>query len=167
MRFVLSSVIAFCLLGAFSCSAKPCAWGLRNQAAHEQEEKAAKAQALVWESYEKAVRQAKKDKKYVGLFFTGSDWCMWCTKMSQQLDASPEFEQYVRNNLHIVEVDLPRHKEQNQELKDLNLKLKQKYGINGVPMFVVIDADGKEYTRFGYEHGGGCVYVQKLQDALK
>lgn len=167
MRLVLNSVMALCLLGMVSCFAKPCAWGLRSQAAREQEESTTRLQAFEWESYEKAIRQSKKDKKPIGLFFTGSDWCIWCTKMGQQFEASSEFNQYVRDHVHMVEVDLPRNKEQTQELKDLNLKLKQKYGINGVPTLVLIDADGKEYVRFGYDNGGCSVYVQKMQDALR
>ncbi len=58
---------------------------------------AAKLAELKWtESYEQAAQQSKTESKPIVLFFTGSDWCVWCTRLekevfdTQELSTHPE-----------------------------------------------------------------------------
>src|SRR5260221_13878642 len=81
----------------------------------------------------KAQAKAKAEKKLVMLDFTGSDWCGWCIKLHKEVFSKPEFEEYAKKNLVLVEVDFPRGKQQTEELKKANQKLQQKYGIEGYP----------------------------------
>ena len=37
------------------------------------------------EDYDKALAQAKAEKKHVVLDFTGSDWCGWCIKLDKEV----------------------------------------------------------------------------------
>src|SRR3954467_7606267 len=74
----------------------------------------------------KAQAKAKAEKKLIMLDFTGSDWCGWCIKLHKEVFSKPEFEEYAKKNLVLVEVDFPRGKEQTEEQKKANQKLQQK-----------------------------------------
>ncbi|BAE80945.1 thioredoxin/thiol-disulfide isomerase [Chlamydia felis Fe/C-56] len=164
-RWLQGSLIALCLLLTLPCCAA-------KKRSHYQKDfgklkiQEVKASGVLWESYANAVEQSKKDKKYIGLFFTGSDWCIWCIKMQDQILNTPEFQQYAKDNLHMVELDFPQSNSQPEDVKQQNQALKSKYGVNGFPTLVFIDANGNEKVRMGFEYGGGDNYVKKIQAAL-
>src|SRR5256885_17104543 len=75
----------------------------------------------------KAQEQAKAEKKLVMLDFTGSDWCGWCIKLHKEVFSQPEFSDYAKKNLVLVEVDFPRSKPQSEAQKKANQALQAKY----------------------------------------
>jgi len=92
---------------------------------------------------------AKKEKKLVFMDFTGSDWCGWCMKLKQEVFSTPEFNNYARTNLVLVEVDLPRFKPMSPETLARNTKLQEQYRAEGFPTIVVLDTAGRELWRLG------------------
>ena len=42
-------------------------------------------------NYASAASQAKRNNKYIFLFFTGSDWCGWCKKFDTEILSTKEF----------------------------------------------------------------------------
>ena len=61
---------------------------------------------LTWlTSVPDAQAQAKKESKLVLLDFTGSDWCSWCKKLDAEVFSQPQFADYAKKNLVLVEVD--------------------------------------------------------------
>lgn len=121
------------------------------------------AQAVWHDDFTKAHALAKQEKKLVLLNFTGSDWCGWCKKMKADVLLKKEFLEYAAKNVVLVDVDFPESKEQTASIKKTNQTLKQKYGANGYPTFVLIDADGKELGRHvGYSQGGPAKFIAKL-----
>ena len=116
---------------------------------------------------DKALDQAKADKKLVLLDFTGSDWCSWCIKMDKEVFSQKEFKDYAAKNLVLVEVDFPQKKELVPVTKVQNDKLKAKHEVNGFPTFVVLDGEGNELAKWpGYQAGGPSALIAKL-NALK
>jgi thioredoxin-related protein len=101
------------------------------------------------EDYAKAVEKAKTDKKLVLLDFTGSDWCGWCIKLDKEVFSKSDFKNYAKENLVLVELDFPNAKPQTKKVKDQNKELAKKFGVQGYPTIVVLDADGKEVARWG------------------
>src|SRR5213594_730237 len=90
------------------------------------------AEELQWlTDLPKAQAKAKEEKKLVLMDFTGSDWCGFCIKLNKEVFSKPEFQEYAKKNLVLVEVDFPTKKELSAELKKANAALKQKYGVNG------------------------------------
>src|SRR6266700_6711884 len=86
------------------------------------------AEELQWlTDLPKAQAQAKKENKLVMLDFTGSDWCGWCIKLNKEVFSKPEFAEYAKKSLVLVEVDFPRAKEQSETLKKANQNLQKKY----------------------------------------
>lgn len=115
---------------------------------------------------EKAIEQAKKENKAVLVNFTGSDWCIWCKRLSAEVFQQKEFEEYAKKSLVLVMLDFPKDIEQTQETKEYNNKLAQKYGIQGFPTILLIDGQGKLVAQTGYQPGGAAKYVEHLKSYL-
>jgi protein disulfide-isomerase len=122
-----------------------------------------------WEtSYKAALDQAAKQDKLVLLDFTGSDWCGWCIKLRKDTFSKPEFQKFAEEKLVLVELDFPRAKEQNPDLKKQNQELAEKFGIEGFPTLVLLDPKGTEVTRnVGYLAGGPEGFTKWVESARK
>lgn len=116
----------------------------------------------------KAQAKAKAEKKMVLMDFTGSDWCPPCKALHKNILTSAEFVQFARANLVLVELDFPRSKPQSDTLKKANESLSQKYGIEGYPTVIVLDAEGKQLSKeVGYDGMTAKDYVAKLEKLKK
>jgi protein disulfide-isomerase len=112
----------------------------------------------------KALAQAKAEKKMVLMDFTGSDWCGWCKKFDKEALSTDKFADYAKSHLELVVVDFPRHTPISDDLKAANKALGAKYGVDGYPTFVVLNADGKEIGRqVGYAEGGPEAFIAELE----
>ncbi len=118
------------------------------------------------DDYDKALAQAKTEKKMVLLDFTGSDWCGWCIKLDKEVFSKPDFKTYAKANLVLVEVDFPQGKRQTRKLKEQNEKLQAEHGVKGYPTIIVLDAEGKKVGQLGYMEGGPKAFIAEL-DKLK
>ncbi len=122
---------------------------------------------LNWNSnLEKAIQQAKKENKAVLVNFTGSDWCIWCKRLSSEVFQQKEFEEYAKSSLVLVMLDFPRSIEQTQEIKAYNNMLAQKYGIQGFPTILIINSKGELVAKTGYQQGGASNYVKHIKSYL-
>jgi thioredoxin-related protein len=116
----------------------------------------------------KAQAQAKNENKLVLMDFTGSDWCEWCQKLDKDTFSQPQFADYARTNLVLVQLDYPMHKEQSDELKDANAALAKKYNIQGYPTLIALKPDGTVvWTQVGYLEGGPQALIDQLDTAKK
>jgi protein disulfide-isomerase len=118
--------------------------------------------------YKKAQQEAKAGNKLLLLDFTGSDWCGWCKKFDREVLSQPQFKDYARDNLVIVELDFPRAKPQTPELRKQNRELAQQYEMVGFPTIVVLSADGQKLWRYdGYFPDGPAAFIAQLQKLRK
>jgi thioredoxin-related protein len=118
--------------------------------------------------YKQAQQQAKANNKFLLLDFTGSDWCGWCKKFDREVLLKPEFKDFARDNLVVVELDFPRGKPQTLELKKQNRELAEQYEIVGFPTIVVLSADGQKLWRYdGYFPDGPAAFIAQLQKLRK
>jgi len=115
----------------------------------------------------KAQAKAKTENKLVMLDFTGSDWCGWCIRLHKEVFSTPEFAEYAKKNLVLVEVDFPRKKELSAELKKANAALQSKYQIKGYPTLIVLDGAGKKVGELGYVKGGPKAWIAEFEKATK
>lgn len=129
----------------------------------------ASAEESGWLSdYKKAQQEAKATNKFLLLDFTGSDWCGWCIKFDREVLSQPQFKDYARDNLVVVELDFPRAKAQTPELKKQNLDLARQYEVMGFPTIVVLNADGQKLWQYdGYFPDGPAAFVAQLQKLPK
>jgi thioredoxin-related protein len=118
------------------------------------------------EDFEAAKKEAAAFKQPIFAFFTGSDWCGWCMKLRSEVIDTKEFEKFAADNLILLEVDFPRGKKQSSSVKKQNAGLASTYAVRGYPTVYLLDADGKELGKTGYQEGGGAAYVKHLKELL-
>jgi thiol:disulfide interchange protein len=105
----------------------------------------ARAVPVVWlTNYDAAVAQSKKAGLPMLLDFTGSDWCPGCILLEKQVFSTDEFTSYAANHYILMTVDFPSDDtKQDTATRKQNQMLLDKYGVQGFPTILVIDANGK------------------------
>jgi protein disulfide-isomerase len=122
---------------------------------------------LNWEeNLETALQKANAENKAVLVNFTGSDWCVWCKRLSAEVFSKSEFEDYAEDNLILVKIDFPQNIEQSAETKLYNNQLAQKFGIQGYPTILLFNSTGNLVLTTGYQPGGPVSYVEHLKNSL-
>lgn len=94
---------------------------------------------------EAAVALAKKENKAVLVEFTGSDWCPPCIMMRKNVFSKKEFVEKASKDYVLVEIDVPK---KDKELAARNQIVAEKYKIDGFPTVVLLNKNGKEFSRF-------------------
>lgn len=99
-----------------------------------------------WETnVETAVKLAKEQDKAVMLEFTGSDWCPPCIMMAKKVFSKEEFVKKASEKYILVHLDFPKG---DKELAEKNKPYAEEYEIEGYPTVILLDSEGKEFTRF-------------------
>ena len=109
-------------------------------------------------------------------FFTGSDWCGWCHKLTNDVLDKPEFIEWAKKNVVLLELDYPRRKQLSPELQQQNNELQQVFKVQGFPtvwlFFLETDEKSKKKNinplgSLGYPQGAeqGKEQVKFLNDA--
>lgn len=111
-----------------------------------------------------ALTQAKREKKTVMFYFTGSDWCSWCMKLNNEVFAQPEFETFARTNLVLVKIDFPKRTAQPEALKKANREIATKLQVGGFPALFFFNPDGKHIGRAGYQPGGAAAFIRTVNN---
>ena len=118
--------------------------------------------------YKKAQQEATATHKFLLLDFTGSDWCGWCRKFDKEILSQPQFKDYARENLVLVEVDFPRAKPQSVELRKQNQELAKQYEVLGFPTIVVLNGNGQKIWQYdGYFPDGPDAFIAELEKLRK
>ena len=129
---------------------------------------AAASNVYKWETdMDVAKKRAKEEKKPMLLDFTGSDWCGWCMKLKKEVFDTPEFQQYAKEKLVLVEVDFPHAKQLPKEEKEQNEKLAKEYNVGGFPTIILLNSKGTKVAETGYQEGGPEKYIEHLKSLLK
>jgi protein disulfide-isomerase len=106
-------------------------------------------------NYDEALSKAKEQDRVLLVQFHGSDWCPPCIKMSKEVLAKDAFKALADESLVLLDVDFPRKTPLSDEQRAHNEQLAQKYGLQGVPMVLLIDAEGNVLDRMvGFPRGG-------------
>jgi len=123
---------------------------------------------LDWQTdYKAALKQSSTEGRPVLLDFTGSDWCIWCHRLHNEVFDQPEFREFAKQSLILVQLDFPQHKKLPKALVKQNFSLQAQFHIEGYPTIVLVDSTGKELGRLGYMEGGAKTFVRSLQHLLK
>lgn len=109
-------------------------------------------------NYDQAVAEAKQSIHpiFVDVY---ADWCVWCHKLDQEAYVNPKFVQFMKNF-----VTLKLNSEDNGE----GSRLAEKYGIDGLPSMLVLDASGNLLNKLsGYMQANEIIQeVQRVQSLL-
>lgn len=142
---ILSSALAFSSLCA--APAQPAAEAAAGQAAE-----AASGAQFTGAQYEAALEKAKAEKKPLLIYFTGSDWCPFCIYFDRDVLSRDDFKKYAEKNCVMVVCDFPR-KKLPKELALKNEELAKKFGIEGFPTMVLMNAQNGKTELAGYRRG--------------
>ena len=136
-------------------------------AAQEEKKKEEAHGDAVWiADFDKAVEQAKKDKKDLLVDFTGSDWCTWCIKLHKEVFDHAAFTDEAAKSYVFCALDFPNGDEAKAKVPnaDRNKELMEKYGIQGFPSILLMTTEGEVFARTGYQAGGPEKYVAHLAE---
>jgi protein disulfide-isomerase len=160
-RTLLLTVIVTML--ATGCSIKPVKGGLFKPGSNNAETSSAE-----WlDSFEEAMQMSASSGKPVLANFTGSDWCVWCQRLDEEVFAHPKFADWASENVVLLKLDYPvRLGRQSEKLKSQNAELKDRYGVDSYPTVLLIDASGNELGRTGYVKGGPDEWIPAVQSIL-
>jgi thioredoxin-related protein len=124
----------------------------------------AKAETQWVADFDKAVEQAKKEKKDLLVDFTGSDWCGWCIKLHDEVFSHDDFLAAAKKDYVLVALDFPHGDEAKAKVPNQarNEELAKTHQIQGFPTVLLMTADGDVYGRTGYQEGGSAKYVEHL-----
>ncbi|MBE7540433.1 MAG: thioredoxin family protein [Opitutaceae bacterium] len=118
---------------------------------------------LRWtESFPEAINLAKETDRKVFMFFTGSDWCVWCKRLEAEVLSTPQFARFAPERFVLLKVDFPKSTQQPEDLVAQNQALAKRFRVNGFPTVIVFSADGKRLADLGYEPGGPAPFIEKL-----
>ncbi len=112
-----------------------------------------------------ALASAKKNKKFVLVQFTGSDWCPPCMMMHDKVFSKSSFTGPVSRKFILVKIDTPKS---DKKLTEKNRKVMRDYKVTGVPTILLFGDDGREFSRFGAaEFPTVEGFMDKLREELK
>ncbi len=117
--------------------------------------------------FDEALAEAKANKKYVYVLFTGSDWCGWCIKLRKNVLDNNNFKKFAEKNLVLVYCDFPAKKKLPAAEMRKNRALQQRLNApGGFPGAVVVTPEGKVIGKIsGYRD---CKdYIKELKSIIK
>ena len=89
---------------------------------------------LEWYSdFQKANEISKKTGKPIFGFFTGSDWCGWCTRLKQNVFSKEAFIKWAKEEVVLLELDFPRRTQLPANIAKQNRELAQLFKVRGYP----------------------------------
>lgn len=115
---------------------------------------------------EVAKSRAREETKPILANFTGSDWCGWCIKLEEEVFSEDVFKDYAREHLVLLKIDFPRHSPLPENQQQANHKLAQLYQVPGFPCLLILNQEGHELARTGYQPGGAEKYVEHLKGII-
>lgn len=114
--------------------------------------------------FNKAKETALAEGKDLLINFTGSDWCIWCKRLEDEVFSKATFHEETGSQFIYVFLDFPRAPEAQEKVidPDLNAKLHKDFGEPGFPTIILADAKGRPYARTGYQEGGPEKYLEHV-----
>lgn len=96
-------------------------------------QKAAGDKLFWYTSIEEAQKKSEATHKPIFALFTGSDWCVWCHKLENDVFAKAAFVKWAKDKVILLELDFPRTKKLAPELAQQNNELQQAFKVGGFP----------------------------------
>ena len=112
-----------------------------------------------------ARNQARKENKVILLDFTGSDWCPPCKRLKAEVFDSPQFDEFAKKKLVLLEVDFPNDKSKLSAATHAeNARLKQRFRVNSFPTVILLDQNSQELGRMtGFGGTSPEAYIQRIE----
>jgi thioredoxin-related protein len=110
-------------------------------------------------SYETAMAAATDSGRPVLTVFTGSDWCVHCRHLEENVFHTATFRDWARDRVVLLMIDLPQQGISQQERQQRS-QVCIKYGIRTFPSVLLIAPDGSKITaQSGYKGQTAATWV--------
>jgi len=113
--------------------------------------------------FAEAVEKAQAEDKWLLLNFTGSDWCIWCKRLSESVFTTDEFQKWAEENAVLVFLDFPSSFELSEAQQMQNSYLQQFMGVQGYPTIWMLDSDLTPLLSTGYKDRSAESYIRHLE----
>jgi|GEM_PF-1451285 len=114
-----------------------------------------------------ALEKATAQGRPVLADFSGSDWCVWCQRLDEQVFAKDEFKAFAAENLILCVIDFPRDQSVLAEGQaEKNAQYRSRFPVKGFPTVFLLEPDGAIFLQTGYREGGPAPYVSFLASVL-
>jgi protein disulfide-isomerase len=111
-----------------------------------------------------AIRESEETGKDLLLNFTGSDWCVWCHRLRDEVFSTDEFKSYADENLVLVFLDFPNGISQSEETVKQNQVIASMMGVEGFPTIWLMDSEQVPVVKTGYAQGGPETFISNLKE---
>lgn len=119
------------------------------------------------DDYTLARKIARALNRHVLAAFVGSDWNDKSRKLEKDLFSTKAFAAFARDNLVLVKIDYPREKKLSEELSRQNSVLMQSFGIEDLPLAVILRPDGMPKSAFRHTGAPAADYLKLLRQAVE
>lgn len=125
------------------------------------------AEATGWVTdFEKAKTLAAEMNLPIMADFSGSDWCSWCKKLDKEVFSQQVFLDWAKGHVIMLLVDFPENTQLPADQVAANEALLKQFKVDGFPTVILLDSEGKEKARTGYQKGGPEKYIKHLESLL-
>jgi protein disulfide-isomerase len=119
------------------------------------------------EDYHTAEALAVESAKALLLFFTGSDWCLWCRKLEREVLSEEALSTAISEVAIPLRIDFPQRMKLPPKQRRSNAKLKDAWKVESIPSVILYDPiSGKELWRHGYARLDAADYAISIRKAL-
>ncbi len=120
------------------------------------------------DDFEQAVLKSRKENKPLLVEFVGSNWCPACMMLIKNVFVKKEFQNYAKENLVLMLVDIPRDVKQNKELFQQNMALIEIFKVSGYPTGVMLNPHKLNQKLYGYVGGveSAATYLDSMSDGV-
>ncbi len=128
------------------------------------------ADAFVWyEDWNEATRLAAETDRMLLVNFTGSDWCIWCQRLEDEVFSKSSFSDWAAPRFIGVRLDYPQSRSLPDEVAEQNARLRQQYAnlVKAFPTVLVVSPAGEVVAKTGYVQGGPEAWIQQMEAAIE
>ena len=119
------------------------------------------------DNFEAGQMISEKTGRHMLINFTGSDWCIWCKRLKEEIYEHTDFKEYAGKKLVLVEIDFPRRKPLPEKTALANNELAKKFDIRGYPSVIILGPDGQLAGRTGYVRGGVVEFLTGIKQIME
>ena len=120
-------------------------------------------------SWEEALDKAQNKEQAILLVFSGSDWCIPCIRLDNNVWKSSDFDNYTRNRFVLYRADFPKRKKNklSQQIQETHNRLAEKYNKNGYfPWVAILNAQLELLGNLSYNNETAVDFIQLIEREL-
>lgn len=126
------------------------------------------SEAQVFQHADSAFSASSEQGKPLLLIFSGSDWCPNCRRLEKSVLNTPEFSNYLKDNIILLKADFPQRKKQEAALKEQNEQLAEQYNPQGLfPTLVLFKPGGNKKSYIGYKNQTPDEFIDILNKQIQ